>query len=302
MHILAGIKQIGGSGMRLGVVLTGTGAHAAAGAGVLRALEERGIEPHCMCGIDGGAWPAALWALGKNAKEIREIICQAEKTGKRLLKPTAGIRTFFSGKKQALCDGKRIEKLLLMQAGHRVLSLGDKPVVFPCRLVRNNRRIVFSTRPFEPEGAILAMQASISFAARASMTMPPLLAPPQYMGSFLIGESDLVFACSLLLQLGAQRVLLIVSGVSPKRRPDALDLVAIARQSGAEHAAREAQAGLLYMTIPEAVGALDVDCASALELAGYFCAREQMDMLLEDMNMACCRILPFEKRFMAPKH
>jgi len=49
--------------MRLGVVLTGTGAHAAACAGLLRALEERGIEPYCVCGMGGGAWPAALWAL-----------------------------------------------------------------------------------------------------------------------------------------------------------------------------------------------------------------------------------------------
>ena len=59
--------------MRLGVVLTGVGAHAAAGAGVLRALEERGIEPHCVCGMDGGAFAAALYAMGKDAAEIRDI-------------------------------------------------------------------------------------------------------------------------------------------------------------------------------------------------------------------------------------
>ena len=287
--------------MRLGVVLTGMGAHAAAGAGVLRALEERGIEPHCVCGIDGGAWPAALYAAGRDAKEIRESICMAETAGKRLMRPTASARACISGKKQAICDGKRIEKLLLMHAGHRVLSLGDRAAVFPCRLARNGQRIVFSTRPFEPDDALLAMQASISFAARAAMTTPPLLEPLPYMGSFLLGEGDLTFACRLLLQLGAQRVLLIMPGVSPKRRPDALDLAAIARQCLAKRAAKEAQAGLLYMTMPEAVGASHLERASAFELAGYFGAREQLDMLLEDMGMAGCRILSFERRLTAPK-
>jgi len=287
--------------MRLGVVLTGTGAHAAAGAGVLRALEERGIEPHCVCGIDGGAWPAALYALGKDAEEIRRIICQAETAGKRLLRPTAGAHAVLTGRKQALCDGRQIEKLMLMHAGHRMLSLGDRSAVFPCRLARNNRRIVFSTRPFEPEGALLAMQASVSFAARAAMTIPPLLSPCEYMGSLLQGERDMGFACRLLLQLGAQRVLMVVPDISPKRKPDALDLVAIDRQAGTEYAAKEARAGLLRMVMPEAVGAADMDRASACELTGYFCARANLDQLLEDMGMAGCRILPFERRLTAPK-
>lgn len=282
--------------MRLGVVLTGTGALAAAGAGALRALEERGIEPHCVCGVGGGAWPAALWALGKDAKEIREIICQTEAAGGRLLKPTAGVRKLFSGKAQALCDGRRIEKFLIMQAGHHVLSLAGRPAVFPCRLARGGRRIVFSTRPAEPDDALLVMQATVSFAARAAMTTPPWLSPLPYMGSFLLGENDPAFACRLLMQLGAQRVLLAMPNVSPKRKPDALDLVHIARQSRAEQAEREAHAGLLYMTMPETVGAADFQRASACELTGYFRAREQLDLLLEEMGMAGCRVLPFEKK------
>lgn len=287
--------------MRLGVVLTGMGAHAAAGAGMLRALEERGIEPHCICGMGGGAWPAALHALGKDAKEIRETIVRAEEMGKRLLAPTASARKLISGKAQALCDGRWIEKYLLMQAGHRVLSLADQPAVFPCRLARNGQRIVFSTRPFEPEDGRLAMQASVSFAARAAMAAPPWLAPLPYMGSFLMEEDDLAYACSLLLQQGAQRVLLAVPVVSPKRKPDALDLACIARQGRAIQAEREAHSGLLRMTMPETVGIAALDRASACELTGYFRAREQLDQLLEDMGMARCRVLPFDRRSTALK-
>ena len=287
--------------MRLGVVLTGIGAYAAAGAGVLRALEARGIEPHCVCGMDGGAFAAALYAMGKDAAEIRDIIAKTGAAGKGLIRPTAGVHALLTGRKTALCDGKRIEKLLLMHAGHRVLSLADRPAVFPCKLARNGQRIVFSTRPFEPEGAMLSMQASVSFAARAAMGMPPLLAPIEYMGSPLLGENELAFACRLLLQLGAQRVLLCLPVVSLKRKPDMLDLTAIARQGDARQAAREVHAGLLQITMPESVGALDMDCASVIEMAGYFAARDGLDGLLEDMNMASCRILPFAKRFIAPE-
>lgn len=287
--------------MRLGVVMTGTGAHAAACAGALRALEERGIKPHCACGMDGGAWTAALFALGKDGKEMREIICRTEPTGRRLLRPTAGAYAVMEGKKQALCDGKRLEKLLVMQAGHRVLSLCERIAIFPCRLARNGRRIVFSTRPFDPENAMLAMQASVSFAARAAMAMPPLLAPPEYMGSFLLGENDVSVACRMLVQLGAQRVLVFAPQVSSKRKPDALDLAALDRQSGMEYAEEETHAGILPLVMPETVGAGMLHHASSCELAGYYAAREQLDAVLDGLGMAGCRILPFDRRATVPK-
>ena len=47
-HILTGRTCAGRENMRLGVVMTGVGAQAAANVGVLRALEERGIFPHAV--------------------------------------------------------------------------------------------------------------------------------------------------------------------------------------------------------------------------------------------------------------
>ena len=156
-----------GKDMRLGLVMTGMGAHAAANAGVLRALEERGIEPHCVCAMNGGAWMAALYAMGRRPAQMREAMLAAQQLGTRLLAPTIGAKAMLRRGESALCDGRRLEQMLLAQTGHRVLSLCERPAVFPCMLARSGYRVVFSTRAMETEpGAMLAMQASISFAAR----------------------------------------------------------------------------------------------------------------------------------------
>ncbi len=282
--------------MRLGMVMTGVGAQAAANVGVLRALEERGVEPHGVCGLQAGAWPAALYAVGKKSDRMLEDMRVAAAAGKRLLAPTTSARRLLRGG-NALCDGKRIERLLLMQAGHRVLSLCERPAAFPCRLARNGQRVVFATRPLDPDaGAMPVMQATVSFAARAAMALPPFLSPLAYMGSPLLGETDAALCCRLLMQMGAQRVLIVRVHTSPKKKPDALDLAGTVLTGGMQEAAKEAYAGLLNIVLPESAGATDVHRAEACEAAGYLAAQEQLDTLLSEMGMARCRVLPFERR------
>ena len=50
--------------MRLGVVLTGIGACAAASAGALTWLLDAGVAPYAVCGMQAAAWPAALYLVG----------------------------------------------------------------------------------------------------------------------------------------------------------------------------------------------------------------------------------------------
>ena len=50
--------------MRLGVVLTGAGACAAASAGALTWLLDAGVSPCAVCGMQAAAWPAALYLAG----------------------------------------------------------------------------------------------------------------------------------------------------------------------------------------------------------------------------------------------
>ena len=67
----------GGTRVQLGVVLTGTGVHGAAGIGVLEELAARQTEPFAVCGMGSGAWLAALWASGRETARLREAAAQA---------------------------------------------------------------------------------------------------------------------------------------------------------------------------------------------------------------------------------
>ena len=259
----------------------------------MRALEERGIEPHGVCALQAGAWPAALYAVGKKSDRMIEDMKAAAAVGRRPLAPAigAGRRVMRGG--DALCGGRRLERLLLMQAGHRMLSLCEKPAAFPCRLARNGQRVVFATRPMLAQtGMIEVMQATVSFASRAAMALPPFLSPVEYMGSPLLGETDAAFCCRLLTQLGAQRVLIVCVQASPKKKPGALDL------AGLDTAGFPGcvEAGYLRVVTPENAGASDVRSAAVFEEAGYRAAQEQLDALLSKLGMARCRVLPFERR------
>lgn len=57
----------------LGLVLSGGGAKGAAHIGVLKAMEERGIEPSIVSGTSAGAIVGALYCNGLSSKEILDI-------------------------------------------------------------------------------------------------------------------------------------------------------------------------------------------------------------------------------------
>lgn len=277
--------------MHLGVVMTGTGAHAAACVGVLRELERRGIAPYAVCGIQAGAWPAALFAAGLSMDSMEKALHQAAKAGNRMIAPV----WYEKGARNNMPGGVRLNQLLCAQTGQRILSLCPEMAVFPCRMSRNGQRVIFSTRAYMPDaGCMLAMQASISFAARACMGFAPFLAPVEYMGSPLLGETDLAFACRQLMLLGAHRVLLIDPVPSPRRVPDALDLTSCALRFAAEHA-HEPDITILHVQMPDTAGALSLHELAACAKAGEAAAAASLDAVLDHMGMARCRILAFRR-------
>ena len=71
--------------MRLGVVLTGAGACAAASAGALTWLLDAGVSPCAVCGMQAAAWPAALYLAGYDAGRLRGAAAQAARARRRFL-------------------------------------------------------------------------------------------------------------------------------------------------------------------------------------------------------------------------
>ena len=151
--------------MRLGVVLTGIGACAAASAGALTWLLDAGVAPYAVCGMQAAAWPAALYLVGYDADRLRGAAVQAARAGRRLLTADASARDVLGMKKSAICRGRRLEKLLAAQTGERALGLCERQGVFLCRAARSGHVVAFCTQSVTQDGAIVTLQASTAFAS-----------------------------------------------------------------------------------------------------------------------------------------
>lgn len=281
--------------MRLGVLMLGTGAHAAACVGVMAELAKRQVEPYAVCGMHAGAWPAALHVAGQDAQAMHASVAQAARMGKRLLQPNVSAGKILRHGRLALTDGMRVQRLLSAQAGQRILALCPRQGLFLCRTARSGHLLIFSTQAYvQQAGAMLNMQASVSFAARAAMAYPPFLPPVEWMGSPLLAEEDAALACRQLLAMGAHRVLVIAPQPSSRRRLDALDLTALSRRWNGEDVMPE-RTGILRVPMPDDAGALCFGRLSACEEAGRRAAELELDRLFEQMGMAFCRVLPFRR-------
>ena len=116
--------------MRLGVVLTGAGACAAASAGALTWLLDAGVSPCAVCGMQAAAWPAALYLAGYDAGRLRDAAAQAARMGRRLLRADASASAGFAAR-AALARPPFVSALEWM--GSPLLPLDDLPLA--CRLL-----------------------------------------------------------------------------------------------------------------------------------------------------------------------
>lgn len=284
--------------MRLGVVLTGIGAYAAASAGALTWLLDAGVAPYAVCGMQAAAWPAALYLVGYDADRLRGAAVQAARAGRRLLTADASARDVLGMKKSAICRGRRLEKLLAAQTGERALGLCERQGVFLCRAARSGHVVAFCTQSMTQDGAIVTLQASTAFAARAALSRPPFVSPMEWMGSPLLPMDDVPLACRLLQTMGAQRVLVIAPQTALRHQPDALEqasgfFMPCAREMGGN-------VGVFRIPLPEKFGALSLSDLLLGADAGREAAAQGMEAALMRLGMPLCRVLPFRRKLTAP--
>ena len=284
--------------MRLGVVLTGIGACAAASAGALTWLLDAGVAPYAVCGMQAAAWPAALYLVGYDADRLRGAAVRAARAGRRLLTADASARDVLSMKKSAICRGRRLEKLLAAQTGERALGLCERQGVFLCRAARSGHVVAFCTQSVTQDGAIVTLQASTAFAARAALSRPPFVSPMEWMGSPLLPMDDVPLACRLLQTMGAQRVLVVAPQTALRHQPDALEqasgfFMPCAREIGGN-------VGVFRIPLPEKFGALSLSDLLLGADAGREAAAQGMEAALMRLGMPLCRVLPFRRKLTAP--
>lgn len=284
--------------MRLGVVLTGIGACAAASAGALTWLLDAGVAPYAVCGMQAAAWPAALYLVGYDADRLRVAAVQAARAGRRLLTADASARDVLGMKKSAICRGRRLEKLLAAQTGERALGLCERQGVFLCRAARSGHVVAFCTQSMTQDGAIVTLQASTAFAARAALSRPPFVSPMEWMGSPLLPMDDVPLACRLLQTMGAQRVLVVAPQTALSHQPDALEqasgfFMPCVREIGGN-------VGVFRIPLPEKFGALSLSDLLLGADAGREAAAQGMEAALMRLGMPLCRVLPFRRKLTAP--
>lgn len=284
--------------MRLGVVLTGIGACASASAGALTWLLDAGVAPYAVCGMQAAAWPAALYLVGYDADRLRGAAVQAARAGRRLLTADVSARDVLGMKKSAICRGRRLEKLLAAQTGERALGLCERQGVFLCRAARSGHVVAFCTQSVTQDGAIVTLQASTAFAARAALSRPPFVSPMEWMGSPLLPMDDVPLACRLLQTMGAQRVLVVAPQTALRHQPDALEqasgfFMPCAREIGGN-------VGVFRIPLPEKFGALSLSDLPLGADAGREAAAQGMEAALMRLGMPLCRVLPFRRKLTAP--
>ena len=276
--------------MRLGVVLSGTGVHGAACAGVLQELWRRQIEPHAVCALGSGAWPAALFAAGCDAAQMELACKQAQRMGRRMLRKAPG---GIKGRKAALYTAEGMQRLLQAQTGGRLLALCPRKAIFPLRSQRSGCMVFASRGCMVGEGAASCMQASAAFAARAAMGLPPFLETSQWMGMPLMPLRDDALAARLLVLAGAQRVLIVETQPQAGACGDALLLAAACMEHDREVAIERTVR--LTIRIPENIGALSFERLVSCMEWGRRTAERELEGLFDAMGMAYCRVLPFKR-------
>jgi NTE family protein len=191
------------------LALSGGGAHAAAHAGVLVALEREGIPVAGLAGVSGGALVAAAWAGGADSERLVE---QASR-----LHPWMWVRGWGGGLLSGTRLGALIDEFLPVDTfeGLRV------PVRVLATDVDTGERVVFRFGPLRD-----AVRASCSF---------PGVFPPMLLGGRRLydgGISEVVPVSVAREMAGEQGMVVAIDCNSGTKWPAAASFVAVALRAG----------------------------------------------------------------------
>ena len=177
----------------IALVLGGGAARGFAHIGVIQALEEAGIRPDMVVGTSAGSVVAALYASGKNGKELQKVaeaMDEASFSDWRL--------PFF---KPGVFKGEALARFISVQVGGRQIQ--DLPL--PLGVVATDLHSGLG---------ILFQRGDVATAVRASSAIPAVFQPVQIAGREYV-DGGLVSPVPVLFarQMGAQVVIAIdISG------------------------------------------------------------------------------------------
>lgn len=246
--------------MKLGLALAGGGVKGAGHLGVIRALEENGIEVSAIAGTSIGSIVAALYAMGYSTEKTLEIF---KYFAKEIMKTNTqyymnNIKTIKRLLGYGLISGENLEEALKECAREKgVEKIEDikMPISIPTVDIVESKKYVFTNADLEEDYYI--NDALIEKAVRASASYPGVFAPTQYLGHKFVdgGIFDNVPADEVR-KLGVDKVLTIKFSAGPNIDPKniyevaskSIDLLFEAR---AQEAVRESDY-VIDLELPEA--------------------------------------------------
>ena len=191
------------------LALSGGGAHGAAHAGVLRALDREGIPVAGAAGVSGGALVAAAWAGGA---DLEKLVDQASR-----LHPWMWVRGWGGG----LLSGSRLGALIDEFLPVATFEGLRRPVWVVATEVDNGEKVVFKS-------------GSLRDAVRASCSFPGVFPPMLLDGRRFYdgGVSEVIPVRPAREMAGESGVVLAVDVNSGTRWPAADSFVALALRAG----------------------------------------------------------------------
>lgn len=284
---------------RIAVVLGGGGALGLAHVGVLRVLEEVGLEPQIVVGTSMGAVIGSLYAAGYSAREIEEIATELDWA--RLFKDAAPrreilfrrkeeLRVFPSGLRVGLSrDGLRLPRGLI--TGRRLretiaslLSARSLATDFDA-LPRRFRAVATDIETFEP---VVLKEGDLAAAVFASMAVPGFLPPQTIDGRTLIdGGVASNVPIDVAIAQGAERLIVVNLTMAPASAEDVDNVVDVIGQLTVfltlQNVRRELPGlqddDILLEPMFEGFTATDFDKAAALIAIGREAAQSQLGAL-----------------------
>ena len=278
--------------MKIGLALAGGGVKGAGHIGVIKALEENGIEVGYIGGTSIGSIVASLYAMGYTTDEMLKLF---KYFAKDIMK--VDMRSYFSSVRASkriisygFISGENIELAIEECAKLKNMKkLQDLkyPIVMPTVDIKENKKYVSTNHENDenfPEDTYLN-KISIGKAVRASASYPGVFSPTMYEGhKFVDGGIIDNLPAHEVRKLGAEKVLSV--RFSSKNNTDPKNLIEVGLKSVDllfdQRTALEVESSDLALT-------LDLEEASVFNIKkidycyeqGYKCAIENMYKIKE---------------------
>lgn len=279
--------------MKLGLCLSGGGVKGAAHIGVIKALEEEGIDFEYISGTSSGSIVAVLYSIGYTPDEMLELFKTYGKKVKnieflKILKLILGVIFRRELIIDGLNSGNRIEKIV--DKSCRVRNITDieqieKHLIIPTVDIYSGELLVFNSDKIDIENGKIRYIPSgdIGKIVRASCSYPLVFAPCDYENTKLIdGGIKENVPWKETKRIGADKVLSIIFETTKKKCCN--NVVEIASRSldliCEELADYELEGADYLLKIKlENVSLLDTDKIDEIYKEGYYQAKRQMKKL-----------------------